>query len=106
MSDAIPECACHLVPTLARLLGPNSPVVRSAKLCTTTNVKAIDEWGWQGHLALEELLLFPRLPADVRARLKADHDKWRRLRRHGLMPDASEYAAHAELEKAWFATIT
>jgi hypothetical protein len=65
----------------------------------------VDDWAWEAHLVLEEVLLFPQLPAEVRERLAADHNKWRRLRRFGLQPDAAEYAAHAALESEWFATI-
>jgi len=50
------------------------------------------------HFSREEREIFPYLPAEARAMLVADHDRWRAMMRAGIMPTEADMAFHAAFE--------
>lgn len=101
MGNKGPECKCHLMPTIARLFPSMEGMIRRA----TTSYPWDDPMRWNTHMAVEELLIFPLLPAEVRVALEADHAQMVSMMNTGMQVPADLLVRHAELEAAAFSKI-
>lgn len=100
LNEEYAGCECHLLPTLARLLGPDSPVVE----LIGENVSHIPtEWlGFNRHMAIEEALILPLLPEGQQSAILADHARFRAQYAAHHLPSGDDMRRHASLEREWY----